>query len=288
MMQPKVILNSIGVIEYTQRGDEHITDCIFCNETKKNLEINLKKGVFHCWVCDEKGSILSLLSSVNDISINDAQKILDSQDYDYDYVLDDVIEQLKSLEDSKPHIYEYKIYLRNSRYEYWANRNIDRKTVKKFKLGMDTYNKRIVIPLFKNKRCIGLIKRAINKSILPKYKNTKGFIRNRYIYPYDMIDKNKNYVMLCEGAIDAINLNRLGFNAASSLGINVSDFQRNYLVTNFENIILALDNDAPGMYKTNDLKDELGDYCNVYKLKYKNRDPAEIKNKKDLEIIKLS
>lgn len=49
-------------------GVEFMADCIYCGKSKHNkphLGVNLEKGVFHCFRCNESGSIIKLLKDLN-------------------------------------------------------------------------------------------------------------------------------------------------------------------------------------------------------------------------------
>src|SRR3990167_433336 len=41
-------------------GDEHLFFCVHCNHKSPKMSVNLKKGVYKCWVCQEKRSIFHL------------------------------------------------------------------------------------------------------------------------------------------------------------------------------------------------------------------------------------
>jgi len=55
--------------------------------------------------------------------------------------------------------------------------------------------------------------------------------------------KQSDYVILVEGAFDAIKLFSLGFNAVAILGTSLSDYNRHRILANFDKVYVALDND---------------------------------------------
>ena len=42
-------------------GQEHMVPCPFCGSEKSKCAINPEKGVFQCWVCEERGPVMKLL-----------------------------------------------------------------------------------------------------------------------------------------------------------------------------------------------------------------------------------
>ena len=279
----KKILSDLGIVDYKEYKNEFLCNCIFCNDFKYNLQFNFMKGVYHCWVCNEKGRIETLVSEIKGVSKSEAKRILEADEIDVNVEVEFILDQLKEIEQSD-HKYEYDIYLRKERFDYWLERGIKKKAVKKFKLGWDKFNDRLVIPVLQYGQCVALIKRARQKKG-QKYLNSKGFKRDFCLYPFDQININKKYIMVCEGPIDAINLHQLGFNAISVLGAYISKYQVRFLTNNFENIILAMDNDKAGRMAVRNLKVILGDYCNVFRLVYNNSDPGNIKHIDEIERI---
>lgn len=57
------------------KGDEvAVEHCIFCGNPKWNLELNVKRGVFHCWACNSSGTLQGFLKRhldfVTEIAVN--------------------------------------------------------------------------------------------------------------------------------------------------------------------------------------------------------------------------
>ena len=58
------------------RSAQYKTDCPFCGETKQNLEINVDKDVFHCWVCGAGGGVIRFYALLHGVSEFQARETL--------------------------------------------------------------------------------------------------------------------------------------------------------------------------------------------------------------------
>ncbi|WP_258111894.1 CHC2 zinc finger domain-containing protein [Alicyclobacillus sp. SP_1] len=59
-----------------RRGQAKADHCPFCGDRKGNLELNLHKDVFHCWVCDSKGGVISFYAKLHGLSDMEAKQTL--------------------------------------------------------------------------------------------------------------------------------------------------------------------------------------------------------------------
>lgn len=82
----------------------------------------------------------------------------------------------------------------------------------------------------------------------------KKYECKKYLYPFgsplmyvffnwDEAKKNREYVILVEGILDAIRLVEYGYNVVSIFNCNLNDYKISKLITTFETIYVALDND---------------------------------------------
>lgn len=58
------ILTTSGISSRVRRDEVVIETCLFCGNTRWNLELNAEKGVYWCWACREGGRLSSLLQTV--------------------------------------------------------------------------------------------------------------------------------------------------------------------------------------------------------------------------------
>lgn len=59
-----------GVRANILREEVRIQTCIFCGNTKYNLEANPAAGVYHCWACNAGGRVDSLLRQITGIAVS--------------------------------------------------------------------------------------------------------------------------------------------------------------------------------------------------------------------------
>ena len=126
----------------------------------------------------------------------------------------------------------------------------------------DFYRDRLMIPLFNPQgQVIGFSGRSLGDR-LPKYLNspeTLVFQKKQLIFPYHLARKHiaqENAAIIVEGNFDVIKLHQLGFaNAIATLGTAVSHAQLTKVakLTQNNNIIICLDNDAAGVKATDKL-----------------------------------
>ena len=118
--------------------------------------------------------------------------------------------------------------------------------VDEFDLGVDEITNRLVIPLIDDGKCYGLVRRATNSNQRPKYLTTKGFDNSKFLYGYDSLNMNEDYVVVTEGCIDTIVSRQLGLNSVAIMGTDLTEYKLKKLAYNFDKVMLMLDNDDAG------------------------------------------
>jgi len=107
------------------------------------------------------------------------------------------------------------------------------------------YKDRLIVP-FKNENndIFYFQARALNNQT-PKYLNPMGGVKpSDILYPFD---EEQEYVVVCEGPLDAISLQLEGVNATCTMGCVVSETQADILRDFGGKIILGYDNDKAGI-----------------------------------------
>ncbi|MCF8568014.1 CHC2 zinc finger domain-containing protein [Alicyclobacillus tolerans] len=59
-----------------RRSVQYKTDCPFCGEHRQNLELNVEKNVFHCWVCGAGGGLIRFYALLHNVSEHTAKETL--------------------------------------------------------------------------------------------------------------------------------------------------------------------------------------------------------------------
>jgi len=280
MINPEAILQSIGINDYKLDKDEFQACCILCGESKYNLQINFKKNVYHCWVCDGKGRINTLIAKVRGISIQKANRIFKLDEVDIKKELEE-IDQI--WEESKTRVYDYKRYAVSESRKRWKHRGVNKESIRRFRLGYDSYTRRLVIPIFDRRgTCVALARRATRPEQRPKYLNTKGFKKANHLYGFNSIDLDKDNIVITEGYIDCIRARRFGFNSVAIMGLTLSDKQQELITENFDTVLLMMDNDEPGKEASLIIARQLEADVRVFQLLYKGKDPGDLRKNGDL------
>ena len=130
-----------------------------------------------------------------------------------------------------------------------------------------------------NEKCYGLVRRAISTSQKPKYLTTKGFDNSKFIYGYDSVDMDKDYVVITEGCIDAIVSRQLGLNSVAVMGVEITQDKLQRIANDFDRVMLMFDNDHPGKSATDKIsKRFIASGCDTYRIEYDAEDPGSLKN----------
>ena len=103
----------------------------------------------------------------------------------------------------------------------------------------DDINKRLIIPFYHQGEIVGWTGRAIDPSIEPKYHSqvAKDYLFNNSV----LYDRNRSYVILIEGVLDALAIDGVG-----TLGAKLNDRQCAWVESFGKDIIVVADRDASG------------------------------------------
>jgi len=221
--------------------------CPFCNHSKKKLEIDLDTELWHCWVCNAKGtSIYSLFKKLNshptilqNISeLSEKKKSIKKIEYDKSklYLPSEFIPLYI------PNNQNHKKY--NKALKYLTTRNITEIDIKRHKIGYcedGKYASRIIFPSYNiNNELDYFVGRTYLKSVELKYL-TPVISKNTFIPLENQIDFNTD-IYIVEGIFDAIALH---FNTIPLYGKTIVEKLLLKLIeTQPPNIYIILDNDA--------------------------------------------
>lgn len=278
------VLSYLGVVDYQEYEDEVIFDCIFCDDYKKNLQINVVKRVFHCWRCNRGGSVVRFICEATTLTPERAVKLFNLEEIDVEREAENIIRDLDEIDKNDLRLYNYKQYQCEYILSGWAERGIHPKVYDRYGLGYDLYLDRLVIPIIQRDKCLGLTRRS-RAGDLPKYLHTKGLRKSEIIFGMDQCDLEDEYIVLTEGSIDALKLEQLGHNTVGILGSFPSRYQIDWIVKNFGDVILAFDNDKPGKDITRYVISEIRDKVQLYTMVYDAEDPGDLTSNKQIKSI---
>jgi DNA primase len=237
---------------------QYCFDCPTCSsekglsegDGKGNLEINLNKFIYHCWVCGEthhtKGTLFKLIKKFGGKSYLDKIKKLGYEQEDFNVLNKNLIvsdvnlpeEYIPFFSDNIKKTPEYRVAL-----NYLLNRGLSEDVIKKYNIGYiekGKYSNRIVIPSY-------------DEDGILNYFVTRTYVNSKYNYiNCDTVDKtsiifNEQHVnwnstiYLVEGPFDHLVVP----NSIPMLGKVISPLLLYKLLTKAKSyIVILLDSDA--------------------------------------------
>lgn len=269
-----ILHNVIGKSKPSTKGN-HAFHCPFCKHYKPKLEVDPKSGVWHCWVCNEKGATpTSLLRKVHASPaliqemrsyFPDGKSNIEEKQYDK-VELPAEYKPLSTLSTTLPYR-QAKAYI--------TRRGFSEQDIIKYNVGYcerGKYANSIIIPSFdKSGQLNYFISRSYEKEPKRKY-NAPSCNKNNLIGLEYFINW-KVPVILCEGIFDAIALKR---NAIPLFGKTIPKALMLKLVeSDVKTVYLALDNDAL-KEAINYAQQLLNLGKDVYLIELNGKDPSEI------------
>lgn len=274
--------------------------CLYCGEGRYHLSISLKKDVFVCWICGEKGNYEKLISKLKNISYTEAKEIVNPCN-DLKKVLEErsnkmiqVIEKPIKNKELKlpPHTYPFRI----DKMDIWAQTaikflrdkyDLTNKEIIEADLHYCVHGKYqncIIIPCYFQNKLVSFIGRVWGTNSKKRYincSNEEGLVNTKnLLYNIDNIRIGQNLIVVTEGCFDAI---KVGLHrAVATLGSEISQEQINLLVgLKPQKLIILADND-PGNLNTLKKAKKLCDYLSLFtktkciEVPYAGLDPADL------------
>ena len=292
------IRNKVDIVEViskyiplTQRGKNYFGVCPFHDDHSPSMSVSKEKQIFTCFSCGATGNVFTFVSDYEHIGFYDAVRLLGNQ---VGYNLGNAkVNKNKNAESYEIYEQACKYYqnslntsLGKNANEYLEKRQIDKDTIKKFKIGLsisktsltdyliskgyslnklielglsnengsDLFTNRIMFPLYDLEgNVVAFSGRIYNTKDGSKYINTKEtpiFKKGNILYNYhnakEMLKKN-NSVIVMEGFMDVIRANTVGItNCIATMGTALTKQNANLLKKMADNIILCFDGDKAG------------------------------------------
>ena len=257
------IRNKIDIVEVVskyvplvQRGKNYFGVCPFHDDHSPSMSVSREKQIYTCFSCGATGNVFTFVSDIEHIGFYDAVRLLGNQ---VGYNLgNSKVTKDKNAENYKIYNDACKFYQNNlntalGKYanEYLEKRQIDKATIKKFKIGLsmsktsltdyllskgvslqklidlgisnengtDLFINRIMFPLYDLEgNVVAFSGRRYNTKEGSKYVNTKEtiiFKKGNILYNYhnakEMLKKNESVIVM-EGFMDVIRASTVGIN----------------------------------------------------------------------------
>ena len=257
--------------------------CPFCKHNNKNklkLAIHLEKNIYHCWLCDKKGSNVSyLVSKINPSKkekasnlfksvtkkLSDFDNILSNLDNDWTFTQNnsEFLEPIDFPEDFRLLATDYNSNDPDVRdiFKYALSRGISKHKLWLLKVGYshkNDFRRSLIIPsLDENGEVNFYTSRKIDVSSKDSYKYKDASVQKKLIIFNDINIDWSLPLTIVEGPLDLLKTND---NATCLLGSSLTEdmllFKK--IVRNSTEINLALDSDV--YYKTIAIADLLSSY----------------------------
>lgn len=246
-------------------------------DTTGKFAIHREKKIYNCWVCGG-GSFLSLAMEFKNVGEAEATEWL------YRFVSEDAIsdesftEEIERLLATDTEAYERSaLPYFNQRvldglqpaYDWASEKLINPDIVDRMAIKEDPSRTRgnyegpaIVLPHYWQGRLVGWQERWLDKDrpqYVPKYTNTSDFPRESTLYNYDWSMFGQE-VVICESVPTTLVLLSLGIPSMATFGSNVTSEQMKLMRRCTEGIIIAPDNDSPGIKYIESLYEGLDEY----------------------------
>ena len=223
----------------------------------KSFFISPDINAYHCFSCKEKGKATVLLQKRFGIPYFTA--------IEYVTLTETLIKERKE--------FELMIHWKIVPPKELIERGFSAETLKHFKLGYS--KKEIIIPLFMNKKLVGIKYRSLDRSSTYPFWYSDGFHKEIYLYNYDLERSIKNgYTIIVEGETDTFRLFDYGYDVTSTLGTSLSD-EHVEMLSKIPKIYMAYDSDNPGITGMHKAYNKLKRLTDVEFINYLAKDPAD-------------
>jgi len=218
----------IPIGEHRVKGKEiEFKICPMCNNQRWNMSVSVEKGIYHCWACNAAGKVAGM-------------SVLFKGEFKAE---GDLTKSVLSIPETAVPIWaseDGKIYV--------ESRGVPINEV--HALGVLWDNGRLLVPCYESgEKLIALNVRTKEGQWI-----FNGDSRENVFYT---IPGKTNKLVICEGFFDGVKLARLGHTVLILFGRVLYGKQRIKAVQHYDNIVLALDMDKPGLTATHSIAEQL-------------------------------
>ena len=292
------IRNKLDIVEVisnyvplTQRGKNYFGVCPFHDDHSPSMSVSPEKQIYTCFSCGATGNVFTFVADYEHIGFYDAVRLLGNKvgyNLGSTSVTKNKNEELYRIYDIACKFYQNNLntILGKNAMEYLTKRQIDKESIKKFRIGLsipktsltdyllnkkiplkelvdlgisndngtDLFINRIIFPLYDlDGNVVGFSGRIYNTKDQSKYINTKEtkiFKKGTILYNYhnakELLKKNDSIIVM-EGFMDVIRANTVGINnCVATMGTALTKQNANLLKKMANNIILCFDGDKAG------------------------------------------
>lgn len=249
------IINVCG-IEVGSELDTHYL--IFCpfhyNKNTPACEVDKEKGLFLCFACGERGTLLDLVMRTTNRNYFEASRVISTAAKSIDFASRiekdiQVKEEFLQFDNELIDRLHNDLLSSEKAIAYFKTRNIELDAIKKFKLGYSIKQDMVTVPIYSHTDiCVGFVGRSVEGK---SFKNSTGLPRNKVLFNLNNVKFSD--IVVVESSFDAIRLWQLNIPAIATLGANIGKNQINLINKYATRLILAMDQDEAGGSLTRNL-----------------------------------
>ena len=245
-----ILSNILG--SHFQTNDEHLFFCPYCKHEKRKFSVNLKRNVYKCWVCNQRGrSLYRVVRRFGSFKDQEGWRVLTGTPREdlsrfealFEPGKEEAITQTVELPQTFQSLTHAKLNSGAKKaIKYLEKRGIDRKSILEWKVGYCSegrYRDRIIFPSFNEDGDANYFVARSTTDEYFKYLNpaaSRNIIFNELYLDFD------KEITIVEGIFDAMKAH----NAVPILGSTLSDHSMLFrkIIKHDTPVLLALDKDA--------------------------------------------
>ena len=224
------------------------------------MSLNIEEGKWICYTGCGAGSIFTLVKRMKDLSTAQTEDYMEAHG---GYKLPNISElfyEKPSEEDIMAPLPEVPFPFEMGRVPKWIyGRGYNVETLLRWEVGVDT-NAGLAIPIRDaSRRMVGwLVRKRVGE---PKYLYLPDMKKSRVLYGEYQLPAEVDTLYVCEGSLDTMWLDQLGYNVVGLLGASISEAQvRRIANLRAKKVVLVLDNDDAGENGTRKALTKLREY----------------------------
>ena len=249
------VINVCGITIGSELDTHYLVFCPFhYNKNTPACEVDKEKGLFLCFACGERGTLLDLVMRTTNRNYFEASRVISTAAKSIDFASRiekdiQVREEFLQFDNELIDRLHNDLLSSEKAIAYFKGRNIEMDAIKKFKLGYSPKQDMVTVPVYSHTDvCVGFVGRSVEGK---SFKNSTGLPRNKVLFNLNNV-KFKDIVIV-ESSFDAIRLWQLNIPAIATLGANIGKNQINLINKYATRIILAMDQDEAGRTLTRNL-----------------------------------
>jgi hypothetical protein len=233
------------------KGDLPLNFCCFHehNFRSPSLCVNLNKLQYVCYACGAGGHVRKIFYQ-NGIDVSDLWNDIKTHK-DYEDKLESFLKEFEIPPEEVNHADPSELKQWRYLHPYLIERGFSREIIIANKIGFNTQNARVTIPIFFGGKYYGAIQRTVLEECQPRYLYPDNLQKSAVVYsPKAITELDDEFSIWNEGSLDSLKGAQYGYRTHAILGACASNNQIRLFEDDSRTPILMFDNDAAGIRAT--------------------------------------